>query len=164
VNNVPLSKKKSTLKLELKHSAISIKCWSIMLSSTCFCCFPPCYCNPQLEIHNGIFCFSSFNMCGLFLCTLSFKPPKKQKSSGIRYGDWGGHTFWEIMLLPKDLCDICICYRPFLLKLVELFITFQQGNEIHNLFVVKFCSYCSSGAKGADYSPFRDTTPWSSDF
>jgi hypothetical protein len=66
------------------------------------------------------------------------------------------------MLLPKNLCNICMCYRPFLLKLVELCITFQQRREIHNLFVVKFCWYCFSGAKGSDYSPFRDTTPCSS--
>ena len=121
-----LCPKKSTLKSELKHSAISsvgAPC-SAVHAFTVF----PCYCNPQLEIYSGIFCFSSFNMCGLFFCTLSFKPPKEQKSSGVRSGDWRGHTFWEIMLLPKNLCNICMCYRPFLLKLVELFITFQQGN------------------------------------
>ena len=116
--------------------------------------FSSCYCNPLLEIYSGIFCFSSFNMCGLFLCTLSFKTPQRQKSGGVRSGDWGGHTFWEIMLLPKNLCNICMWYRPFLLKLVELYITFQKGHEIHNLFVVKFCWYRFSGAKWANYSPF----------
>jgi hypothetical protein len=126
--------------------------------------FSSCYGNPLLEIYSGIFCFSSFKMCGLFLCTLSFKTPQRQKPSGVRSGDWGGHTFWEIMLLPKNLCNISMCYRPFLLKLVEIFITFQQGHEIHYMFVVKFCWYCFSGAKGANYSPFRNTTPCSSDF
>ena len=120
--------------------------------------FSLCYCNPLLEIYSGIFCFSSFNICGLFLFIFSLKTPQRQKSSGVRSGDWGDHTFWEIMLLPKNLCNICMCYRPFLLQLVELCITFQQGHEIHNLFVVKFCWYCFSGAKGADYSPFRHHT------
>jgi hypothetical protein len=157
-----LCQKKEYSKIRIQTQCY-VKCWSTMLSSTCFRCFPHVTATHCLRYTVEFFCFSSFNMCGLFFCTLSFKTPQRQKSNGVRYGDWGGHTFWEI-ILPKNLCNICMYLRPFLLKLVEFCITFQQGHEIHNLFVVKFSWYCFSDTKGADYSPFRDTTPCSSDF
>jgi hypothetical protein len=40
------------------------------------------------EMHSLLFCFSSSNVCGLFLSTFFFKNPQRYKSGGDRWVAW----------------------------------------------------------------------------
>jgi hypothetical protein len=55
--------------------------------------------------------FKSSIVRGLFLYTLSFKKLHRKKSGGERSGDLGGHNPLEMILSPKNLCNISIVER-----------------------------------------------------
>ena len=42
-------------------------------------------------------------MRGVFLYTLPFNRPQRKKSAGVRSGDLGGQSFFEIILSLKKL-------------------------------------------------------------
>jgi hypothetical protein len=101
------------------------------------------------EIHSWIFCLTSSTTINV----------QWKKSSGVRYGDLGGHELREKEFAHLQHSWIYwMCH--FLLQPIFLFVSFQHGYEIQYQFWVTFCCYCFSEQNESNYSPLRDPGFW----
>ena len=106
VNNVPWSKKKYT-KIRTQTQCY-IKCWSTVLSSTCFRCFPHVTATHSLRYTVG-FCVSFLSTCVCCFCAHYLSIPQRNRNPVVLGLEIEGATHFEKECYCQRICATSAC-------------------------------------------------------